>query len=197
MSFESLNRMLISAILCLIPIDLLGRFGPQKLHQAAQKILKLHAEQPAALTTSMPDIPPTELSAQSVPKMDPTSAPLNGNDEPQATMSEVTSPTTLPLRPTNQQPAHVLIVDDNEINLKVSYCILSWAEIKSFTGPISCSRHVLTSLTDHGSIHAETRLQLRHSIERAHCIGEIFNLQPKVRRHSNGYGRFISPFIHP
>lgn len=62
--------------------------------------------------------------------MDPTATAVNDNDEPQGEMPEVIKPIMLPFRPANQQQAsHVLIVDDNEINLKVSYFIFVLSRI--------------------------------------------------------------------
>ncbi|KAJ5144909.1 hypothetical protein N7448_002301 [Penicillium atrosanguineum] len=96
-------------------------FGPRKIQQAAQKILKSYTERQTALSAgSMPDIPPIEPSAPSVSEGVPTSAPIDSKVNPHGDISESAVPTTLPLRPANDQNGiHVLVVDDNEINLKI------------------------------------------------------------------------------
>lgn len=117
------------------PSDLFDRFGPQKIRRVAQKVLKLHAEQATALANGpLLGVSPTALCEQSVSKMDPNPTPVNDNDEPQGDMPQVIKPIILPFRPANQQQAsHVLIVDDNEINLKVSYFIFVLTRILLLT----------------------------------------------------------------
>lgn len=53
----------------------------------------------------------------------PTPAPVDSKLDPQGDLPGLAISTTLPLRPANEQGGiHVLVVDDNEINLKVSNC---------------------------------------------------------------------------
>ncbi|KAJ5605293.1 hypothetical protein N7510_010447 [Penicillium lagena] len=96
-------------------------FGPRNIRRAAERILKLHAEQLESLpATSLPAITPTVLSQQSVPELHPKAAPVEVKGEPQGDSPDITSSSVFPLRPARQQDAvHVLIVDDNEINLKI------------------------------------------------------------------------------
>lgn len=166
--------------MCLTPPDLFDRFGPQKIRWVAQKILELHAEQATTLANGpMPGVSPTAICEQTVSKMDPPPTPVNDNDEPRGNMPEVIKPIMLPFRPANQQQAsHVLIVDDNEINLKVSYSIFVPNRNSAFILPQHHALNMFSPLTisDYDGIHAKARLQLRHSVQWTHCIGEIFNL---------------------
>ncbi|KAJ5681662.1 uncharacterized protein N7477_001602, partial [Penicillium maclennaniae] len=96
-------------------------FGPQKIHQAAQKILKLHAEQRTALSAgAIPGVPPIELSAHPVSEGVSTLVPIDGKINPLGDNSGSAVQTTLSFQPAvDHNGIHVLIVDDNEINLKI------------------------------------------------------------------------------
>jgi hypothetical protein len=84
--------------------------------------LKLHAEQRAAVGTfSIPSIPPAEPSVQSKSEEASTPASVDKKLDPQGNLPGSAISNDLPLRPAKEQDGiHVLVVDDNEINLKVS-----------------------------------------------------------------------------
>lgn len=120
----------VSLVQLLTATDFPNRFGPRKILLAAEKILKLRSDQHTSDTLrSLPSLSSSQTLQPSVPE--PGAGP--GSDSAESSLQEdsakVVSTSTLSIRPANQpKGVHVLIVDDNDINLKVSRCISIYRE---------------------------------------------------------------------
>ncbi|KAJ5689706.1 hypothetical protein N7462_004098 [Penicillium macrosclerotiorum] len=98
-------------------------FGPQKIRNAVQRILELRATQPEAEVE--PSVPTTPSNQE--PPVDDGSRPRSSSEEVKLlveTRPEIVPLVTLPhMLPCQQTKApttkHVLVVDDNDINLKI------------------------------------------------------------------------------
>jgi hypothetical protein len=101
--------------------NLFRRFGPQKICKAAERIMKLYDEQlQIENSANTEEVPPP-----SIPEQPTAHLPDGLNSIPRQPSAPLVAQTELPISP----PLHpkkpildvnVLIVDDNEINLKVS-----------------------------------------------------------------------------
>lgn len=161
------------------------RFGPQKIYKAVEKIMKWREIQIPASPVPDADFPLIS------PRTEPETSSESGSALYYRGMSEHSnegrsspggSSSSTPRPSSKQTVAHVLIVDDNEINVKV------------LPHATSHFRVPLTQMLDHGHFHAQNKLQLRHSPQRSCRTGEIQILQLPLRfrpdGHLNaGYGR--------
>lgn len=162
------------------------RFGPQKIYKAVEKIMKWRETQIQPASPA-PDAALPLISPQTQTESNSDSGSHIYDRGTSGDSSEVKSSpggagSATPRPSSKQALAHVLIVDDNEINVKV----LSHAA--------SQVRAPLTKMPDYGHLHAQNKLQLRYSPERPHRTGEIQIFQPSLRfrpdGHLNaGYGR--------
>lgn len=103
--------------------NLLCRFGPQKIYKAVEKIMKWREIQiqPASLVPGadfplMPPQTPTESSSDSGSDLYDRGTSEYSNER---AISPGGSNSSTPRPSSKQALAHVLIVDDNEINVKV------------------------------------------------------------------------------
>lgn len=159
------NRRLQSINLFGIKANSFCRFGPQKIYNAVEKIMKWREIQiqpvsppPGATFPLMSLQTQTERSSDS--GLDIYNRGTSGY--PNEEMSSPGESSTSTPRPSGKQAvAHVLIVDDNEINVQV----LSHA--------LSHVREPLTQILDYGHFHAKNKLHLRHSPQRPCRTGEI------------------------
>jgi hypothetical protein len=99
-------------------------FGPQKIHNAAEKIMKWReVQEPHSSPILAPGATPAILSPGREREKDTN--PMSGMDEKRLSQQtvEAASPSgsaiSTPKPSSRKSLAHVLIVDDNEINVKV------------------------------------------------------------------------------
>lgn len=108
------------------------RFGPQKIQSAIQKILDLGKLEPTH--AAIPSIPLRPMLSRTEPPPCPTceNMPLTMPPSPSpSTRRNLAASHALPIRPSQEpQDIHVLVVDDNDINLRI---------LTTFMRKIGCS----------------------------------------------------------
>ena len=104
-----------------------GRFGPQKIYDAAQRILELYKTQSEHDTRDSAPVPVPSVCSRQPPIYTGSQAVPGSSKIPPEISTEVTSPLPQPdgllAPPQKQKEIRVLVVDDNNINLKVSYSV--------------------------------------------------------------------------
>ncbi|KAJ5432575.1 uncharacterized protein N7458_011731 [Penicillium daleae] len=105
-------------------------FGPQKIQSAIQKILDLGKLEPAVAATPSISLAPLLSRPEVQPSPTSDTFPVTMPASP-ATRRSLSLSHALPIRPSHEpQDIHVLVVDDNDINLKI---------LATFMRKIGCS----------------------------------------------------------
>lgn len=156
---------------CVVAQLIFNRYGPRKLFNALESILK----NPRFSVT------PPETETQPNQALSTIKDAPSGSESP---MQHETAPAPVPHNPATEAPPplvekddkpHVLIVDDNNINLKV--CLL-----------FSHYRHMLIiPRTDPVYLRAENGLQLRNSFKWVDCLEKVQGVRKTLHIHFDGW----------
>lgn len=131
MLFVSLSRKSTPTPATELQANYFDRFGPQKVNNAVERFTRWREETLPADSLAFPDVTPSACFQSTENTLTSDAVSATGRaispDTSSETMSSSGSLIAPTSRPSNKQTlAHVLIVDDNDINLKVSIPFTLW-----------------------------------------------------------------------